>query len=691
MFFGASLACGFTSLQSISKGLSVHKEVTKEIAENGEIQAQLLEAEMQYSQLKSLYEARPFYLSEGIKNIAEETRISSISDNSIPNPPQGMVDNIVDLVGDRTEIVKFLEFTSWALASGSKVWTSDPRLPTTKDDHYVIKMTDSSTTKFIKRILNIIYRHQSGIVKYLRDDLENKYDFKFASGEDRFTVSKSDPLKISSFNIAKIFGVHRLTAKKWISNLEDSGFDLGRNHNLNFRRIKYSLNTLFRSAKVVNSYIKIVIDSYLSDYYEESDLSFKYLSLLDEYLGDQPLGEHVVSSKLGWAHNYLQKIRAPSEQFEEYSKYFKLIISSYLIEDSGFIFKDNSRINDFKEEAFELIYQYMIEKEMVRDSVQGRSQFKAIAHTLYALTKARLTLPDSILANYKSNKNPRGFYTLTDLSRSLSGRGYRNLLMEQIKDRRDSVQLAYMVDVLQEKSHLDREACQDAVDVVKAYINDFAGKSRGGSRTRKSYIGDLAHPIFEKIILEFLTSKGVFSDFETLVKIGRNFRTDTSILRDDIYKKTIERFSGLNIKMSEQIKFINIDYTLTMNVAYLIDKCKKFYQDKDSFLLIVCYDDIGSKRLSDINHKIQTDKGIPYRENIRVVNTDQFKSFLGMDIKPLDRFNKAYNQVVQEARNAIYSNIALKKLINLWADTRPFFETLIDNSLLGWNYFNKLF
>ena len=101
-------------------------------------------------------------------------------------------------------------------------------------------------------------------------------------------------------------------------------------------------------------------------------------------------------------------------------------------------------------------------------------------------------------------------------------------------------------------------------------------------------IGSKAHPLYNHILELLLASQNIKIDREVQIdpsKGIRSSRVDDMIIRDSKFISKIER--GFKFNIPSNIKEIAIDYTLTRNIRFLLQKLEKGYQTRDRFLLIV--------------------------------------------------------------------------------------------------------
>lgn len=140
-----------------------------------------------------------------------------------------------------------------------------------------------------------------------------------------------------------------------------------------------------------------------------------------------------------------------------------------------------------------------------------------------------------------------------------------------------------------------------------------------------------AHWILEMIFLQCTREKNLHSYYEIYPSILHHKKhADNSILRNSNFKQKIEANQSV-LKIPNSIRLINIDYYSGSDIETIIRKCKKDYQGEGKFLIIVS--------LSTQKKNIKT-PNVPYRENVRIMNTEEFSKFMGYKGQDLNEYTE---------------------------------------------------
>ena len=165
-------------------------------------------------------------------------------------------------------------------------------------------------------------------------------------------------------------------------------------------------------------------------------------------------------------------------------------------------------------------------------------------------------------------------------------------------------------------------------------------------------VGTNFHWIAERIFVESFREKGCYAFWEVYPsknseKNGLK-RSDNSILRNAEFDKSI------HLKPQHQnIKLVSTDYFLKYTNNKAIEKSNKGYQGKDKMLVLV---PIFEKR-----EAITSPENIPIRNNVIVMNSNEFAKFAGYEGKFLYEFDEA----VRLAREAVFNEEAQARLADL--------------------------
>jgi len=179
---------------------------------------------------------------------------------------------------------------------------------------------------------------------------------------------------------------------------------------------------------------------------------------------------------------------------------------------------------------------------------------------------------------------------------------------------------------------------------------------------RSLIVGRNIHIILEDLFIKFTRNEQLNSFFE--IKPSRydtDFQCDNSLIVDIQSIVNLERNQRI-IKISNRIKEINIDYTLSTDLDVIKKKCFKFYQGEEKLLIIVI---LSSKMLnkSDLS-KLE----IPYRKNVKILNSEKFAQFIGYKLNPL--IYQQYQKAINLAINAMFDDSCLEELTRVAVESK---------------------
>jgi len=274
------------------------------------------------------------------------------------------------------------------------------------------------------------------------------------------------------------------------------------------------------------------------------------------------------------------------------------------------------------------------------------------------LTKARYNrYTDEEMSQFKYGKNPRGFFTLSELATALSPSDDRRLLRNKISDPR--VKLAFTRDNLNALEAL-LESSKNFASRETAYALTLIDNLRPDfdQFLKSSIVGRYAHVLFEDFVERYF--KSISNDFivkseEYINKPFSNHRIDTSIIRNTQFDNIISKQNLL--QFSDKISKILIDYTMLTN-DYLFDKLFKHYQQEDQFLILVVYN-ADQRNLLRQKLKLPQYRALaPYIDNVAILDIGEFGTFLGLSGASLTEFIQI-NQIIQ---NSMISDSVLLQL-----------------------------
>ena len=254
-----------------------------------------------------------------------------------------------------------------------------------------------------------------------------------------------------------------------------------------------------------------------------------------------------------------------------------------------------------------------------------------------ALTRLRYQIPSIFPQIVHNDKNPKDYYTLKELSFEISPKNYEYLLNEQLKRGTPSHQLYNIIDVLNIGIKNNKDGCSIAKYKIEKYLES--------KQWSTSELGNIVHPIYEQLLIEYLESKGIRIAHEKLVSILRGTKPDNTIER----KSNAERRSGTKsnfekyiedlqsvLTIPDAINLIAVDYTYSSEWDLVIKrKLNKLYQSEDRLLIIVLLGQKNDRDVRNINKKLQEavkdDDGSRRLENVRIITSEQYGEFLGFN------------------------------------------------------------
>ena len=200
------------------------------------------------------------------------------------------------------------------------------------------------------------------------------------------------------------------------------------------------------------------------------------------------------------------------------------------------------------------------------------------------------------------------------------------------------------------------DGCSIAKHTVEKYLTE--------KKWTPSELGNIIHPIYERLLIEYLESKSVRVSHESFVHHIRNWRVDNIIERKSIK----ERMSGTKSKFEtnieahqniltipDSINLITVDYTYMSDFNFIKEKFDKHYQSEDRLLIIVLLGQKNDRDIRNIDNKLQQaiseNDGSKHLENVRIITSEQYKEFLGFD----GNFEKQFNRYQELSFNLFHS------------------------------------
>ncbi len=252
---------------------------------------------------------------------------------------------------------------------------------------YHIIANDNAGTKLVKSLINLIYAYEKDLVNHIRK-IGKSYKFQIKMYESKFQRFEGN---IGMKNVAKLLGISYSNFKKnWAQHIE------------NKVNINFYFKSFFKVFHATNKYfpenIKIFADSTISDYLDaiglDNDLRIKISVIFNNYV-DIPISFTDISFLLGKSYTYLnilsEKLKMDLE-FEHIKKYFNLLSNIFFLNPNNFIknnikLKNSKLLNELKEKCYNLIFNIMVEHEIL--SVESYGEFDVIFYSFLAIAEMR--------------------------------------------------------------------------------------------------------------------------------------------------------------------------------------------------------------------------------------------------------------------------------------------------------------
>jgi len=422
-----------------------------------------------------------------------------------------------------------------------------------------------------------------------------------------------------------------------------------------------------------------LFDNYIDFRYTgEEHFVVKFLTYIDDNTLGKVLSESSVSEKLGYNPKYTRDFKAYDKG--KYGKYFRFVLSVFLIDPLDFNFKDPSKFNIFKEEIQDLTYKQLVSNKMISNLEVKRMQFDAIISALYALTLLRYKDAASI-KKYYTRYNPLSLYTLRQLSIRISSEGYDSLITDQIRTGRPSVGLGKIYSELNKGTNQGIKECE----IAKISLEEYLKKEKLDSQD----FGNIFHDLYESFTIEYLASQGVRATYEPKVNYPEsNHKVDNIIERSEAFIENIENHQNI-IEIPKQVNLISVDYTFTSNEDWIREKFYKHYQSSDRFLIIVL---LGVKNpfdvqaIKDMLTSLQNSDKSNNLDNIAILTSDEYNIFLGVNKAIHDgtlsehmddyKFTLKYTNLEYLASNVHRSKEAYDEVLKNWDLTLGYLSTI---------------
>ena len=340
---------------------------------------------------------------------------------------------------------------------------------------YPIRYSDNEDTRFVKRLFNLIYKHESEIIEFEK------------SSKICLNLGITGGLKLHRFKgrivaseIMKILGVSLDMTKMWSYQLEISK---KRALKINirprtFKKVSEHIKVFSNHTSIYASFLEILVD------YDKmkcnNDFLNKLISIFNHYINGGG-GKSWLSEILGKSRSYVFDLEHRRRERgkggpEHYAKYFNLLNEIHLINKESVDFKDGLEISDLKAECSDFIFKEMKKRNMINElceskysrriiNTNNRELFDIVIHSLLALTKAE---------RGRTKKNSGFAYGYTDLSRLISITNSRDFLTGKFRNgyilaKTEGIRL---IKELRKGFFEAPEVCHDAIYMIKRHINN---------------------------------------------------------------------------------------------------------------------------------------------------------------------------------------------------------------------------
>ncbi|KKK47396.1 hypothetical protein LCGC14_3155640, partial [marine sediment metagenome] len=331
--------------------------------------------------------------------------------------------------------------------------------------------------------------------------------FKFRStqnpkfGQARKQFPALNYVSLSTNVLGEFLGVDGVTIRNWLGVLNEPTFKFGGvggsgDHDLVFRRIRSAIRNHFKFSQTssIRFFLEQAFSRYTEEYYSDLDFIESFLDIMDDYVkspytqydistvfnpGDDTEGKGYIGKLKDLDKKFKAKKASNDDAVSTVDKYFKFLTQVLLIEKEDFDFIDANKIKDFRSDITDLVYDTISSPpyNLIRATTAGKAQFNAISNTLYAINKAREALPMKERQKFITDMNPRGLFTLTDLSRAVSDKhvspeAARKLIANQLKAGLPTLQLSRATHLLQEGRLRAIEDTEIAINQITKYVEE---------------------------------------------------------------------------------------------------------------------------------------------------------------------------------------------------------------------------
>ena len=248
-----------------------------------------------------------------------------------------------------------------------------------------------------------------------------------------------------------------------------------------------------------------------------------------------------------------------------------------------------------------------------------------------------------------------------------------------------------LTSLLDDKRFYSKNKALNLIDGILPFINE----------RRKTDISSLAHTIIGQIFTEFLTVKNGLKAFYEIIldySINNNYRQyqiDGIVHRNKQFTNLIEK--GAHIKnlnhypiLSEDIEYITIDYTLSVNLKEVIlPKLEKNYAGGNKHLIIVLFSSNCHQHIDNIR-KVVTNEANKKHIKVTVLTIKEFQIYLNVDNKVKKEIRTVLKLMNTAISNSISNSNAFDTLFNQSKNAKIIIENIIVNGMgVTQFYYNK--
>jgi len=339
-------------------------------------------------------------------------------------------------------ILEQLEEKKAQIFDNIELFDFDPRDP---DLQYPLTDNDNIQSIVFKTLLNIIYKNKKSIETVYRKDTR----FQFTD-DGTINYKKGATHLIHNDNIAVILGINRKYVQAFLDDINNPDFTP-----LTIRKMRLSLNSLFDHIRLRKAQLIVsgLMENYINlGYSRDEKFIIKFLTLIDDYTDIGVLGETKISENiLKCSQNYLRQFKKKTT-YKKPGRYFALLVNIYISGESNFGFTDSDKFIAFKKEVTNFVYTFMSkELKVIKETHTSKTRFVTLCETLAALTSFRYRFPKYFSKTTPikiTGENPKGYYTLSELSTAISPKGHSNLLNNHLKTGAPSHQLFSIINLL---------------------------------------------------------------------------------------------------------------------------------------------------------------------------------------------------------------------------------------------------